>query len=322
MVIKNRHSNFSILRGPVPYAVGAGDLDSSATHPWRAVAAANLDGGDYDEIVAVRKVGASGVPDLVVARADPSSCEVSTVIARATLGNPSNSEWLDAAVGDFDGSGTKQIVLLKAAHPHFSFVKFVPPNTLTVLPGADFDSLSAFPWKAVAAGDIDGEPGDELIVARQVGDGRGPTVLVFKWTGSEFKPIATSTFGNNGNSNWASAAVGDFNADGRKAIVLVRNQHPNFVVLDLPKGATQLRRLSTSTSIPQKARIGAASQRSIGWPAPTKELPSSSRFARRPAIIGQMYLSMAMPSIAFLATLRSTAPRDNGTSRVERPSSK
>jgi hypothetical protein len=87
-----------------------------------------------------------------------------------------------------------------------------------------------------------------LIVARDVSDGRGPTILALKWdaANSAFRPFKTSTFGNNGNSYWSSIVAGDFNAGGRKAVVLVKNQHPNFVVLDLPPGATQLRELSTA----------------------------------------------------------------------------
>jgi FG-GAP-like repeat len=246
VLLKNKHSNFSILRGPVPYAVGAGDLISNSAHKWRAVTAANLDGGAYDEIVAVRKVTAQGVPDLVVAKANESSCEVSTVIATATLGNPGNSEWVDAAVGSFDRSGTKQIVLLKKTHSNFFFVKLTAPSTLTVLPAADLDSSATRPWKAVAAGDLDQDGVDELIAARQVSDGRGATVLVYKWNGSSFDRVATSTVGNNGNSNWSSIAVGDFNGDGRQAIVLVKNNHSNFIVLDLLPGAQELRELASA----------------------------------------------------------------------------
>jgi hypothetical protein len=80
-------SNFSIMRGPTPYAVGGFDLPSNAAHPWKAVAAGNLDGDAFDEIVAIRKVTAAGVPDLFVMKVNPSACDVATVAASATIGN-------------------------------------------------------------------------------------------------------------------------------------------------------------------------------------------------------------------------------------------
>jgi hypothetical protein len=116
-------------------------------------------------------------------------------------------------------------------------------RTLNVALTQDLDvgSPQSSQWKTLAAGDIDREGKDELILAREVSDGRSATVLAFKWdpAGSIFRPFATSTFGNNGNSKWSASTASDFNADGRQAIVLVKNQHPNFVLLDLAPGTTQ-----------------------------------------------------------------------------------
>jgi VCBS repeat protein len=246
VLLKNKHSHFSILRGPAPFAVGTGDLTSSLSNPWRAVAAANLDGGSYDEIVAVRKKTAAGVPDLVITKANDSSCNVTTVVGSANVGNASNSEWLDVAVGRFDRSGANRIALLKAAHSNLFLVDFAPPGTLTVFHASDLTTIAAAAWKTLAAGDIDGDGVDELIAARQVSDNRSATVLAYKWNGSGFQVFATSTFGNNGNSDWSGATVADFNADGREAIVLAKNRHSNFVVLDFPAGASELRVLATS----------------------------------------------------------------------------
>jgi hypothetical protein len=249
VLLKNAHSYFSVLRGPAPHVIGtdvsSGALSSisSSSHPWRAVAAGDLDGDGYDEIVAIRRVTATGVPDLVVAKASPTSCKLSTVLASKIIGGVNNSEWVDAAIGDFDGNGSKEIALLKAAHSHFIFVKFTAPSTLTVYLGTDLDSISNQPWKALAAGDLDDDGKDELIAGRLVSDRAGSTVLAYRWTGSSFKLLATSSFGISGNSNWASAAAGNFGGDGREAVVLVKNTHSNFAVLDY-QGGSSLRVLS------------------------------------------------------------------------------
>ncbi len=243
VLLKNKHSNFSILRGPAPFAVGAGDLISSSSHPWRAVAAGNLDGGAFDEIVAVRNVGSTGVADVVVAKVNESNCEVSTLVASATVGNPGNSDWVDAAVGRFDRSGTPQIVLLKQAHANFVVLQLAGAS-LSVVASDDLDSSSGAPWRALGAGDLDGDGFDELIAARRASDDQAETVLVYRWNGAGFVRVASSTVGNNGNSDWASLAVGDFNADGRAAIALVKDDHSSFIVFDLEPGNPELRVLA------------------------------------------------------------------------------
>jgi hypothetical protein len=244
LLVKNKHSNFSIMRGPVPYAAGAFDLESNASHPWRAAAAGNLDADPFDEIAAVRKVTATGVADVVLMKVDPAACDVAKVVAKATVGNPANSEWLDAAIGNFDGRG-KQIALLKASHSNF-FLLRPSRSTLTVTFSSDLNTDPSYPWRAVAAGDLDGDGVDELVAARTVSDGRGATVIAYKWTDATFKPVAISAFGNNGNSDWSGMTVGDFNGDGRAAIALVKDDHSNFAVLDLPPASVTLRVLATS----------------------------------------------------------------------------
>jgi hypothetical protein len=244
VLLKNRLRNFSILRGPTPYPVGAFDSLSDSSHPWRAITAGNLDNDPFDEIVAVRKVTATGVPDAVVMKVDLSACDGAAVVATKTIGNPGNSDWLDAAIGNFDGTG-KQIALLKAAHTNFFLAKLVG-NSLDVVFSSDLDTSTAYPWKALAAGDLDGDGIDELVAAREVSDGKGATVLVYKWSGGTFKVFATSTFGNTKNSDWSSMAIGDFNGDGRAVIALVKNKHSNFAVLDLPIRSTALRVLAAA----------------------------------------------------------------------------
>jgi hypothetical protein len=264
VLTQNEYPNFSILHGPTPHLKseiigGTGNLtaDSSTSHPWRAVAVGSLDGGRQDHIVAVRKVTSWLVPDLVVARISCSctpldqisgNCEKPRIVTSTAIGNPSDSDWLGVAVGDFIGSGKKQIALLKRDRSQLFLVE-LNQNLLRVIHIEDLDRTSPTSrWMALAAGDIDGDGRDELIVARQVSDGQSPTVLTFKWDAADsaFNVFASSTVGNDGNSNWSAVAAGDFNADGRQAIVLARNQHANFVLLDLPPGPAQLRTLSTA----------------------------------------------------------------------------
>ncbi len=242
VLVKNAHSFFSIMHGPVPYPVSTFDGMSSTAHPWRAVATLDVDMAKdgLDEIVALRHVTATGVPDLVVMKMGAGCNGAVWDIESRSIGNPGNSDWVDMAVGDFDGTG-KQIALLKGAHSNFFLVR---PNGLTISFISDLDTAAGMPWKRVAAGDLDGDGRDELVVARQVSDTKSATVLVYKWSAGDFHLYATSTFGNNGNSNWTGMTVGDFNGDGHRVIALQKNEHSNFALLDLVKNT--LRELATS----------------------------------------------------------------------------
>lgn len=242
VLLKNQQSNFSVMGGPTPYAIAAFNSASSSSHPWRAVAAGNLDADAYDEMVAVRKVTTSGVADVVVLKANAGACD-GVVTASAAIGNPGNSEWLDVAIGNFDGTGNR-IALLKAGSSSFSLVRLTSPGVLTTVWTSDLDSDASKPWRALAAGDLDADGRDELIAARKATS--GTTVIAYKWNGSGFQSFATSTFGNTGNSDWSSMAVGDFNGDGRAAIALVKNSHSNFAIMDLPAGSTALRVVATA----------------------------------------------------------------------------
>jgi len=150
----------------------------------------------------------------------------------------------NAAVGNFDGTGRK-IALLKSGAASF-YLLGQRGSSLSVEWSSDLDTNAAYPWKRIAAGDLDGDGLDELVATRKVADGKGTTVVVYKWTRGSFRRVATGTFGNKGNSDWAGLTVGDFNGDHHASIALVKNKHSNFALLDLPTGSLKLRELATS----------------------------------------------------------------------------
>ena len=242
VVVQNLSPYFSILRGPTPFVRAAADLGSSPAHTWSAVAAGNFDLDGYQEIVAVRNVTASGVPDVFIIDLYE-DCNLQVESTR-TVGSPTNSDWVDVAVGNFDGVGEQEIALVKNKPAYFVFLRFFDGTWSQYLTAA-LGSRHEYPWKALAAGDLDGVPGDELVAVRKVTDGARYTVGAYRWDGamSNFSLFATSTFANTGNHTWISAAAGNFGGDDREAIALVKNKHSNFVVLDYPPGGGSTLRL-------------------------------------------------------------------------------
>jgi FG-GAP repeat len=182
ILVQNQSPNFTVLEGPAPRLKftpgGTANLVSLGADPWRVATAGNLDGSAQDMLVAVRKVTTDGVPDLVLAKVKATcsctlldqvsgQCEVPKLVATASIGDRVNSDWVGAAVGNFDGTG-KQIALLKTAHSNIFLVKLMQSGgSLKVVYTDDLpkDGSRDSAWKALAAGDIDGDGIDELIVA-------------------------------------------------------------------------------------------------------------------------------------------------------------
>lgn len=244
VVIQNRSPYFSILRGSTPFVRATGDLGSSPEHAWSAVAAGNFDSDNYEEIVAARNVTKPGVSDVFIIDVDK-KCNMQ-IKASQRVGSSTNSDWVDVAVGNFDGEEGQEIALVKNKGAHFVFLRFVN-GTWSQYLTANLGSRPEYPWKALAAGNIDGVPGDELVAARKVTDGVGNTVRSYRWDDvtSNFSLFATSEFANTGNHTWISAAAGNFGGDSREAIALVKNKHSNFVMLDYPsEGGSSLRVLA------------------------------------------------------------------------------
>lgn len=274
VLVQNRGVNFSTLLGPTPHlnlqGGGYGPLNSNSADPWRAIVAGNLDGSPHDEFVAVRQINSNSVPDLLVGKLSE-DCLQPLIVATARIGDSVNSNWVGAAVGNFDGTGKKQIAMLKPEHSNLFLVE-LNQGALHIVTRGDLSVSGSGTWKALAAGDIDHDGKDELIAVRQVSDGHSPTVVAFKWNGSAFTVFRTATVGANGNSNWTAATTGDFNGDGRKAIVLLSNASPNVTILDAPPDASLLRVLSQANLEPGGTWSGLAATDWLGGDQGADEL--------------------------------------------------
>ncbi len=126
VLAQNRGVNFLTLLGPTPHlnllGGGYGPLNSNPADPWRAIVAGNLDRAAHDEFVAVRQINSNSVPDLLVGKLSE-DCLQPLIAASATIGDSVNSNWVGTAVGDFDGSGTKRIAMLKPEHSNLFLVE-------------------------------------------------------------------------------------------------------------------------------------------------------------------------------------------------------
>jgi hypothetical protein len=109
VLVKNQPNQFSVLRGPTPALIDTSisSINSNSSHPWRAVALGDLSPSpnpqtNFDHIVAIRSISSNGAHDLLVAKANPTTCQPSLVNS-ARIGTASNSDWRSVAIGDFDG---------------------------------------------------------------------------------------------------------------------------------------------------------------------------------------------------------------------------
>jgi len=175
VVLKDTSSQFIIygVSGSSVVQKGFVNLPNGGTsagiNDWRGLSIGDIDHDGSPEIVAVRYASGSD-PDILVYKIDttPASWAFN---AAGTFNSTTHYPWVGVAVGEFDSNATNgdEIALCKNTSPFFNFYDYVNSTTpLTSLGGFDFQSATANPWTAIAAGRMSlRATGDCLISIRQ-----------------------------------------------------------------------------------------------------------------------------------------------------------
>jgi hypothetical protein len=173
---------------------------------WAGLAPFPLPGGEAGAVAARNRDGAW----VLLGPAANGELEV-----RATdLGEAAGARWAAVATGVFAPGGPTLVVAARNAPDGALLLR--DPIAGTTLARATFGADVA--WGAVAACDLDADGRAEILAARN----RDAHVLLLRPDADTLRVDATlDAFGPA--SDWAGAACGDFDADGRNEVVLVRN---------------------------------------------------------------------------------------------------
>jgi hypothetical protein len=213
--------------------------------------------GNPGTVEVVTGAGAGGGPHVRVFSVDTASGAV-TDLAGFMAYAPAFVGGVSVAAGDFDGDGRDELVTGAGAGggPHVRTFT-VANGAATQMTGALGDLMAfdtAFSGGVrVAAGDLDGTPGDELVLA--AGPGGGPHVRVLRNDGSEFAGFMTfdprftggvslGEFGTNQLTVNSLSGGGvtrfDFGADGVVTPTILTPLPPLAVTTNPPLGGTGL----------------------------------------------------------------------------------
>lgn len=145
-----------------------------------------------------------------------------------------NRLFLGVACGNFDGSGIATMAMIKRATSNVIFMRSGNDGNHYQIPYSF--NITANDFKGVAAGDMDGDGVDELVILR---NGAGSTnILVYKipadFSGSV--TLAASLQVGTGSYNWKGVAVGDFDGDGKADVVVAKDAHSQFIFYSLSAG--------------------------------------------------------------------------------------
>ena len=153
-------------------------------------------------------------------------------------GNP-NRLFLGVACGDFDGSGIATMALIKRASSQVIFMRSANDGSHYQIPYSF--NVSPNDFKGVAAGDMDGDGIDELILLR---NGASITnILVYKiplnFSGSVTLKASIQVGG--GLYNYKGIAAGDFDGDGKAEVAVAKDASSQFIFYALSGSSLTLK---------------------------------------------------------------------------------
>ncbi|MBB5439954.1 hypothetical protein HDC92_003650 [Pedobacter sp. AK017] len=140
-----------------------------------------------------------------------------------------NRLFLGVACGNFDGSGIATMAMVKRATSHVIFMRSANDGSHYQIPFSFDVSTAGNDFKGIAAGDMNGDGVDELIILR---NGAGITnILVYKipLNFSGAVTLLASIQVGSGLYNYKGIAAGDFDGDGKAELVVAKDAHSQFI---------------------------------------------------------------------------------------------
>lgn len=170
--------------------------------------------GDFNGDTSAEIVGLRGVEAIVFS---PVVLPGSTDIGR-TFNATSGQTWKQALTGDFDGDGRDELVLVQTTNqPNLAIQMFAYQWRPTTGWTQTFTGGYGAPWKAISAGDVDGDGKDEFVAVRNSN---------FTYQIIILKPSNNwqTLFSQNYTFPWITVEVGNTQADAgnREEIVVTR----------------------------------------------------------------------------------------------------
>ncbi|MBO9620399.1 MAG: VCBS repeat-containing protein [Niabella sp.] len=168
-----------------------------------------------------------------------------------------NRLFIGVACGNFDGSGVATIAMLKKESSQIIFMRTGNDGQHYQIPFSFDISTSDNDFKAIAAGDVDGDGIDELVVLRS-----SPTtdLLVYDIPAnfSGTATLKTSLKVGSGLNDWKGLAVADFNGDGKADIAVLKGSVSQIIIYQVSGSTLSLgayQNLSTDTTANQWSGI-------------------------------------------------------------------